>query len=82
MPNRLQPAFPEQDTEHFWEGAKQGELRYQLRRDDGTATAPQLHFLAARLTESLHDVHRIARSRGDRLAVEDEGEVHEDGPGD
>jgi uncharacterized OB-fold protein len=29
MANRIQPAFPEQDTEHFWEGAKQGELRYQ-----------------------------------------------------
>lgn len=29
MPNRLQPAFPEQDTEHFWEGTQQGELRYQ-----------------------------------------------------
>lgn len=29
MANRMQPAFPEQDTEYFWEGAKQGELRYQ-----------------------------------------------------
>ncbi|MFR0352742.1 hypothetical protein [Streptomyces sediminimaris] len=34
---------------------------------DTKATAPQLRFLAARLTESLHDVHRIARSRGARL---------------
>ncbi|EPD60358.1 MULTISPECIES: hypothetical protein [unclassified Streptomyces] len=37
--------------------------------DDDRATAPQLRFLAARLTESLHDVHRIARSRGARLSV-------------
>ena len=29
MPNRPQPAFPELDSERFWEGAKQGELRYQ-----------------------------------------------------
>ncbi|MFI9241951.1 hypothetical protein ACIGXF_05045 [Streptomyces sp. NPDC053086] len=34
---------------------------------DDKATAPQLRFLAARLVESLHDVHRIARSRGARL---------------
>ncbi|MEU5479260.1 hypothetical protein [Streptomyces mirabilis] len=34
---------------------------------DSRATAPQLRFLAARLTESLHDVHRIAGSRGARL---------------
>ncbi|MFF2506028.1 hypothetical protein ACFVTY_21940 [Streptomyces sp. NPDC058067] len=35
------------------------------------ATAPQLHFLASRLAESLRDVHRIARSRGARLHVSD-----------
>ncbi|MFJ2261935.1 hypothetical protein ACIOKD_26980 [Streptomyces sp. NPDC087844] len=31
---------------------------------DRRATADQLHFLAARLTEALTDVHRIAVSRG------------------
>ncbi|MFF9058413.1 hypothetical protein ACF09K_06845 [Streptomyces sp. NPDC014882] len=36
---------------------------------DGKATAPQLRYLAARLAEALHDVHRIARSRGARLPV-------------
>ncbi|MFD4648700.1 MULTISPECIES: hypothetical protein [unclassified Streptomyces] len=36
---------------------------------DGRTTAHQLRFLAARLAEALHDVHRIARSRGDRLPV-------------
>ncbi|AYN41220.1 hypothetical protein D9753_22675 [Streptomyces dangxiongensis] len=34
---------------------------------DDKATAPQLRYLAARLAEALHDVHRIARSRGARL---------------
>lgn len=34
---------------------------------DGRTTAPQLRHLAACLAESLHDVHRIARSRGARL---------------
>ncbi|MSQ42476.1 MAG: hypothetical protein EXR65_05510 [Dehalococcoidia bacterium] len=29
MPNRLMPAFPEPDTQPFWEGAKRSELRYQ-----------------------------------------------------
>jgi uncharacterized protein len=29
MPNRPQPRFPEPDTQHYWEGAKAGELRYQ-----------------------------------------------------
>ncbi|MGW0872607.1 hypothetical protein ACWD3Z_19220 [Streptomyces sp. NPDC002740] len=48
---------------------------------DGKATAPQLRFLAARLTESLHDVHRVARSRGARLPVPDDDEVLEEGPG-
>ncbi|MEV7432913.1 hypothetical protein [Streptomyces griseoviridis] len=42
---------------------------------DPTATAPQLRFLAARLTESLHDVHRVARSRGARLSFHDDAEV-------
>jgi hypothetical protein len=41
---------------------------------DRKATAPQIRFLAARLTESLQDVHRIARSRGDRLPVPDNDE--------
>ncbi|QCW77727.1 hypothetical protein EQG64_10445 [Streptomyces sp. S6] len=31
------------------------------------ATAPQLHFLASRLSESLEQVQRIAESRGSRL---------------
>ncbi|ARI54450.1 hypothetical protein A6E92_21450 [Streptomyces sp. S8] len=31
------------------------------------ATAPQLHFLASRLSESLEQVQRIAESRGTRL---------------
>ncbi len=29
MPNRPQPHFPEYDTQHYWEGVKAGELRYQ-----------------------------------------------------
>ncbi|MFE6803956.1 hypothetical protein ACFVEN_19980 [Streptomyces sp. NPDC057681] len=37
----------------------------------GRTTAPQLRFLACRLVEALHDVHRIARSRGARLPVPD-----------
>jgi hypothetical protein len=36
---------------------------------DAKATAPRLRFPAACLTEALHDVHRIARSRGARLPV-------------
>ncbi|MFF1730881.1 hypothetical protein [Streptomyces sp. NPDC058247] len=38
---------------------------------DSETTTPQLRFLAARLTEALRDVHRIACSRGARLAVPD-----------
>ncbi|MFC5800276.1 hypothetical protein [Streptomyces formicae] len=34
---------------------------------DREATQTQLHFLACRLTESLRDVVRLARSRGARL---------------
>ncbi|MFG3368941.1 hypothetical protein ACGF0K_28735 [Streptomyces sp. NPDC048156] len=38
---------------------------------DSKTTSPQLRFLAARLTEALRDVHRIACSRGARLALPD-----------
>ncbi|MDH6623594.1 hypothetical protein M2271_001381 [Streptomyces sp. LBL] len=48
---------------------------------DGRATAPQLRFLALRLTESLHDVHRVARSRGARLSIPDDDDVLEESPG-
>lgn len=30
MPNRPQPRFPEPDTQHYWDGVKAGELRYQV----------------------------------------------------
>jgi uncharacterized protein len=33
MPNRPMPAFPEPDTQEFWEGTKAGELRYQACGD-------------------------------------------------
>ncbi|MDT0403820.1 hypothetical protein [Streptomyces edwardsiae] len=53
---------------------------------DTKATAPQLRYLAACLGEALHDVHRIARSRGARLPVPHGDEkgatsVPEEGPG-
>ncbi|WP_327118407.1 hypothetical protein OG206_21285 [Streptomyces sp. NBC_01341] len=37
--------------------------------DDRQVTTPQLRYVVARLAESLGDVHRIARSRGERLAA-------------
>ncbi|MEV1078621.1 hypothetical protein AB0I98_10265 [Streptomyces sp. NPDC050211] len=49
---------------------------------DSKATAPQLRFLAARLTESLHEVHRIARSRGARLPESHEDQVLDAAPED
>ena len=33
MPNRPQPHFPEWDTKHYWDGVKEGELRYQTCND-------------------------------------------------
>jgi uncharacterized OB-fold protein len=36
MPNRPQPRFPEPDTQHYWEGVKAGELRYQTCNTCGT----------------------------------------------
>ncbi|MFD7612864.1 hypothetical protein [Streptomyces sp. NPDC059828] len=36
---------------------------------DRSATPEQLRYVIARLAESLRDVHRIARSRGNRPAV-------------
>ena len=33
MPNRPQPHFPEPDTQNYWDGAKAGELRYQVCND-------------------------------------------------
>lgn len=44
MANRPQPIFPEPNTEPFWEGAKQGELRYQTCDDcAGVVFTPRLH---------------------------------------
>ncbi|NDK29285.1 hypothetical protein FSY75_33575 [Streptomyces sp. TR1341] len=48
---------------------------------DRKATAPQLRFLAARLAESLHDVYRIARSRGARLSLPGDRRPPEKAPG-
>lgn len=49
---------------------------------DPKATPEELRFVAARLTESLREVHRIAQSRGDRLPadVDDSEEGDDDGP--
>ena len=46
---------------------------------DRTVTPPQFRFLSARLAESLRDVHRIAESRGARLALPDGDAPEEDG---
>ncbi|MFI2640271.1 hypothetical protein [Streptomyces sp. NPDC018610] len=51
-----------------------------LLGDDKT-TAPQLRYLASCLAESLHDVHRIARSRGARLPVPSDHRPPEEAPG-
>ncbi|MFJ5225525.1 hypothetical protein [Streptomyces sp. NPDC088400] len=40
--------------------------------DDSKATCGELRFLAARLTESLRDVLRVAESRGARLPLYDD----------
>ncbi|MFD3539739.1 hypothetical protein ACFWUQ_09600 [Streptomyces sp. NPDC058662] len=36
---------------------------------DSKVTTPQLRYLAARMAESLRDVHRVALSRGARIPV-------------
>ncbi|MGW1847240.1 hypothetical protein [Streptomyces sp. NPDC001966] len=36
---------------------------------DRQVTSAQLRYVVARMAEALRDVHRIARSRGDRLAA-------------
>ncbi|MFF1694162.1 hypothetical protein ACFVXC_11130 [Streptomyces sp. NPDC058257] len=41
---------------------------------DRKATPEELRFVAARLTESLREVHRIAESRGDRLSAFDQSD--------
>lgn len=64
------------DVEAIQLGMAQDLLEHagDLLRDD-EATAPQLRFLAARLTESLRDVHRVARSRGERLPGPDDADI-------
>ncbi|MFF2726511.1 hypothetical protein ACFVS9_01205 [Streptomyces sp. NPDC058008] len=37
--------------------------------DDRPVTVMQLRYVVARMAESLRDVHRIAESRGERLAA-------------
>lgn len=47
--------------------------------DDRKASAGELRFLAARLTEALRDVLRVAESRGERLPAYDDGDDTEPG---
>ncbi|GGY66760.1 hypothetical protein OH797_25415 [Streptomyces anulatus] len=50
--------------------------------EDDRSTAVQLRHVAAALTHSLRDVHRVARSRGLRLGIPDAFEPgHPSGPG-
>ncbi|MEV8017760.1 hypothetical protein AB0O76_15740 [Streptomyces sp. NPDC086554] len=49
---------------------------------DPKATPEELRFVAARLTESLREVHRIAESRGDRLSAFDQLNVDDGDNGD
>lgn len=44
MANRPQPILPEPNTDEFWAGAKQGQLRYQTCDDcAGVVFYPRLH---------------------------------------
>ena len=43
MANRPQPSFPEPDTQHFWDGCKEGELRYQTDADGNIVFYPRSH---------------------------------------
>ncbi|WP_327429238.1 hypothetical protein [Streptomyces sp. NBC_01236] len=47
---------------------------------DHRATAAQLRFLLARMSEALTDVHRIAESRGARLPVSGYNSLDIEGP--
>ena len=46
MANRPQPSFPEPDTQHFWEGCKAGELRYQKDDAGNVVFYPRAHSTA------------------------------------
>ncbi|MCH9671753.1 MAG: OB-fold domain-containing protein [Gammaproteobacteria bacterium] len=44
MANRPQPILPEPNTDAYWEGIKQGELRYQTCNDcNGIVFTPRMH---------------------------------------
>ena len=44
MPNRPQPRFPEPNTGPYWEGVKNGELKYQTCDDSNEVVfTPRLH---------------------------------------
>ena len=44
MPDRPQPILPEPNTQHYWDGIKAGELRYQECSDCSTVVfSPRLH---------------------------------------
>jgi hypothetical protein len=42
-------------------------LRFSGMDQMGTATAPELQWICDRLREALHEVLRVAESRGERL---------------
>lgn len=44
MPSRPQPRFPEPNTQHFWEGVKDGKLLYQTCNEcSGVVFTPRVH---------------------------------------
>ncbi|GMU41243.1 MAG: hypothetical protein AMXMBFR23_21090 [Chloroflexota bacterium] len=74
MANRLQPVFPEHDTQAFWDGAKANELRYQVcEACNGVVFTPRSHCtacgstrLATRVSKGLGTVYTYSVVRQNR----------------
>ena len=74
MANRPQPSFPEPDTQHFWEGCKAGELRYQTDSDGNVVFYPRGHStvsgdrdLTWRVSSGLGTVYTYSVVRQNRM---------------
>lgn len=75
MANRPQPRFPEPNTEPYWEGAKNGELKYQTcDACDEVVFTPRLHCtkcgsgdLTWRTSQGLGSVYTYSVVRQNRI---------------